>query len=70
MGCSPKEEFEYSLKIINPARLSELKTVNIRGKKHCASLDDLHGFLQTNLSATFDLSYLSLVDMGFVIMKI
>ena len=61
MGCSPKEEFEYSM--INPARLSEFKTVNIRGKKHCASLNDLRGLLQTNLSATFDLPDLRLVDM-------
>ena len=50
--------------MINPARLSEFKTVNIRGRKYCNSLDELKEFLST--SASVHLHDLDLVDMGYI----
>ena len=41
--------------MINPACLSEFKTVNIRGKKYCESLHELRQFLQQ-----------SFVDIGYI----
>lgn len=33
----PGHAFQYALKMINPLRLSEYKTVNIQGAKHLAA---------------------------------
>ena len=58
-----KQEFEYSLKMINPARLSDFKTVNIHAKAYCESLDVLREFLKKNVSTSVDFT---LVDIGYI----
>ncbi len=59
--------FEYTLKMINPSRMSEYKNVNIRGQKYCSSLDELREFIAANLPTTIsEVPDLESVDMGFV----
>ena len=54
------------MKLINPDRLSDYKTVNIYGKKHCNSLDDLRAFIRDNLPVSLETPDFSLVDMGYI----
>ncbi len=59
-------KFEYSLKMINPSRMSELKNVNLRGQHYCQSLDELKDLITSGLPTGIgNVPDLETVDMGF-----
>ena len=62
----PGHAFQYALKMINPLRLSEYKTVNIQGAKHCSSLQELQHFIGINLPTSITPPDFSIVEMGYV----
>ena len=67
MGESPPtDQFEYTLKIINPSRMSDFKNVDIHAKSYCSSLDELRKFIASKLPATVDPPDMEAVDMGFI----
>lgn len=53
--------------MINPSRLSDFKTVNIRGTKYCETLDELKEFLSCNLPTSItDPPDFNVVEMGYL----
>jgi len=62
----PTDQFEYTLKIINPSRMSDFKNVDIHAKSYCSSLDELRKFIASKLPATVDPPDMEAVDMGFI----
>ena len=62
----PGHAFQYALKMINPLRLSEYKTVNIQGAKHCSSLKELQHFIGINLPTSITPPDFSIVEMGYI----
>ena len=70
IGCvTAKPEFEYGLKLINPARLSDFTTVNISGRAHCSTLNaDLKEFIRAKFPINWplELPNLNLVDFGYI----
>ena len=65
IGCvTAKPEFEYGLKLINPARPSDFTTVNISGRAHCSTLNDLKEFIWAKfpINRPLELLNLNLVD--------
>ena len=62
----PGHAFQYALKMINPLRLSEYKTVNIQGAKHCNSLQELQDFIGVNLPTSISRPDFSVVEMGYI----
>ena len=47
-SASTQTPFEHSLKIINPSRMSEFTRVNIRGRKHCCTLEEVKKLITDN----------------------
>ncbi len=64
--CEPKRAFEYALKMVNPARLTDFKTVNVRGTKHCTSLQELQDFIGSSLPASITTPDLDVVAMRYI----
>ena len=62
----PGHAFQYALKMINPLRLSEYKTVNIQGAKHCSSLQQLQDFIGVNLPTSISTPDFSVIEMGYI----
>ena len=62
----PGHAFQYALKMINPLCLSEYKTVNIQGAKHCSSLQELQDFIGVNLPTSISPPDFSIVEMGYI----
>ena len=62
-------KFEYSVKIINPSRLSEYKNIRICKWKECKNLDDLRSFHAAKIPSV-DVNgeepYFSVVDLGYI----
>ncbi len=58
--------FEYALKMINPSRLSDFKTVNVRGMKHCSSLQELQDFIGGSLPSSISPPDFDVVEMGYI----
>ena len=66
IGCvTAKPEFEYGLKLINPARLSHC---DISGRAHCSTLSDLKEFIRAKfpINRPLELPNLNLVDFGYI----
>ena len=49
--------------MINPLRLSEYKTVNIQGAKHCSSIQELQDFIGLNLPTSISPPDFSIVKI-------
>ena len=66
-ASSPEVHYAYALKMINPSRLSDFKTVNIRGTKYCETLEELQEFVGSNLPTSItDPPDFSSVEMGYL----
>ena len=59
--------FEYSIKIINPDRMSEFKNVRVSKWKQCETLEDLRLFLTEKVpSVSSEPPDFSSVDLGYL----
>jgi len=60
--------FQYTLKIINPSRMSEFKTVNIPGQRYFKSVDGFRRFIAENLPDMPEIEKPDFVtvEMGYV----
>ena len=62
-------KFEYSVKIINPNRMSEFKSVRICKWKQCKTLDDLRSFLSAkvpSVGVNDEKPDFAVVDIGYI----
>ena len=64
--ASGRTPFEHSLKIINPNRMSEFTRVNIRGKEHCCTLDEVKKLITDNFPSGENLPDMDTVEMGYI----
>jgi len=62
----PTINYSYIIKLINPTRMSEYKNVEIQGKAHCSSTNDLKEFVSTNHPSGVDMPNLVKVEMGYI----
>lgn len=63
----PEVQYVYTLKMINPSRLSDFKTVNIRGTRYCETLEELKEFISCNLPTSItDPPDFSVVELGYL----
>jgi hypothetical protein len=65
-SASTQTPFEHSLKIINPSRMSEFTRVNIRGKKHCCTLEEVKKLITDNFPHGENLPDMDTVEMGYI----
>ena len=62
-------KFEYSVKIVNPIRMSEFKNIRICKWKECKTLDDLRSFLDAkvpSVGVNSEEPDFSVVDLGYI----
>ena len=62
-------KFEYSVKIVNPIRMSEFKNIRICKWKECKTLDDLRSFLDAkvpSVGVNGEEPDFSVVDLGYI----
>ena len=58
--------YSYTIKLINPTRMSEYKNVEIQGKANCSSINELKEFVSTNHPSGVDMPNLVKVEMGYI----
>ena len=60
--------FEHSLKIVNPTRMSEFRRVNIHGRQHCSTLNEIKKLIADNfpISAGENVPDMDVVEMGYI----
>ena len=62
-------QFEYSIKLMNPSRMSEYKNVRICKWKRCRTLNELRAFLSAKVSSvevSGEKPDFKVVDLGYI----
>ena len=70
-SCSPVPSghapFEYSLKVINPIKMSDFKSFSIHGRRQCRSFADLKDFMEKNIpTGAVEMPNLHDVEIGYI----
>ena len=63
---SQPTEYCYTLKLINPLRMSEYKNLEIQSKGRCKSISELKEFISDNHPSGIDGPNLNEVEMGYI----
>ena len=59
--------FEYSLKVINPIKMSDFKSFSIHGRRQCRSFADLKDFMEKNIpTGAVEMPNLHDVEIGYI----
>ena len=63
-----KQRYEYSLKAVNPSRMSQYKTIKINEcPQGCfKSMDELRDFMAKNIPSTCNVEDIGAVEMGYI----